>query len=68
MYSMYCRIKKKKKMEEKRGNQIEQVGMNFEVDHNVETDHQDAIVFEQDTFNGNSFLRELLADEIAEGM
>lgn len=55
-------------MEEKRGNQIEQVGMNFEVDHNVETDHQDAIVFEQDTFNGNSFLRELLADEIAEGM
>lgn len=59
---------KKKKMEEKRGNQIEQVGMSFEVDHQVETDLQDGTAFEQDTFNGNHFLRELMADEIAEGM
>lgn len=55
-------------MEESRVNHTEQAGINYELDHNHEVESQDTCHDEFDSLNGNSLLRQLLADEIAEGM
>gem|GEM_PF-3785210 len=42
--------------------------VNLETNPPTETEEQSQASSEHDTFNGNNLLRELLADEISEGM
>jgi len=59
---------KPKTMEENGMKKSNEGWVNLETNPPTETEEQSQASSEHDTFNGNNLLRELLADEISEGM
>lgn len=55
-------------MEENGMKKVNEGWVNIETNQPHETEEQPQATSENDTFNGNNLLRQLLADEISEGM
>lgn len=55
-------------MEENGINQLDEGWVNLDTNQPSESEDQPILPFDYDPFNGNNLLRQLLADEISEGM
>ena len=59
---------KEEEMKDNRMDHIEPHGTHLEIEHTHHENVQEGMTCGHDTLNGNDLLRQLLADEIAEGM
>ena len=55
-------------MKDNRMDHTEQHGTHHDIEHTHHEDAQEGMFCDHDSLNGNDLLRQLLADEIAEGM